>query len=614
MKRVIRRLEVGFRQASLERAQMSEKSERTITLTWSTGSKGLRSAWDGQYYEELSMDPKHVDMSRLQASAPLIASHDTDDLNAVIGVVEKAWLENGKGRATVRFSEDPEADRIFKKVQEGVLNNVSIGYMVRQYTDVSKKDEKVRTLRATNWQPYEISLVAIPFDKDATIRNQSNPLNEVEILMPNEAEEIMSEKKTDAVLQNEIRSMEKARQEEIRKAVRSAKLEESIADQLINDDVSADQARAIVLEKLSAKTPEVISSVARLDAYSQSNHLMRQAGLQDALLHRLDSKNFGVTQLSRELTNKSLVRQLEYYIPRESLESDSRYVVRAMSTSDLPMVLGNVAEKALQKQYELNLGSHKIWTRSDTTNNYKSFSQHKVSDYPTLIERAEGAEFQYGSLSEEKESTQVKDYGRIVSFTSQMIVNDDLGALQRMASGQGMAAARLDNVLAYQALLSNKVMSDGSTLFHASHGNLGTAGAINETTVAEAYKLMMKQKSVGQLDNLNLEPKFLICGPDKAIEARKFLASIVPNQTSNVNPFSGSMQLIVDAEITGNQWYLAASPSAVDTVTLYRVAGQESPIIESRIHWETNSLQLKVAYNVVAAPMDYRGLFKNAGN
>lgn len=91
------------------------------------------------------------------------------------------------------------------------------------------------------------------------------------------------------------------------------------------------------------------------------------------------------------------------------------------------------------------------------------------------------------------------------------------------------------------------------------------------------------------------------------------MSQIIPNQTSNVNIFAQSMQLVVDAEITGNQWYLAADPNLIDTVVCFGLEGQEQPKIESRIKFENDSLELKVAHAFEAQPMDWRGLVKNPG-
>src|SRR5262245_56156329 len=77
--------------------------KRTVQVTWTTGARVLRGFFE-PYYEELSLDPKHVRMERLRrGAAPLLNSHSSSDLSDVIGVVERAQLEQGRGTATLRF-------------------------------------------------------------------------------------------------------------------------------------------------------------------------------------------------------------------------------------------------------------------------------------------------------------------------------------------------------------------------------------------------------------------------------------------------------------------------------------------------------------------------------
>jgi len=580
------------------------------------------------------MDPKHLDMSRLQAGAPLLNSHDSSNVDSVIGVVERAWLDGDKGKALVRFSADPIADKIYQKVKERVLRNVSVGYQVRKYEDVTQKGESTPTYRATNWQPHEISIVPIGFDPHAQVRSQE-VLNEVEIEKTStEADSIESSTNIEpqAQINEKERNMteaeklalelaakkqaaleEKQRQSEIRLAVRTAKLEETYADELCSQEISADQARKQIFEKLAASQPAPVNTAVSISV-GLDESTKKRAGFEDAMLHRMDSKNFGVTEQSKTFYGKSLLRQVEEFIPRNTMESDFGYATRVMSSSDLPLALANVAEKSLQKQYDLAPRTFEKWTRPDTLRNYKPHSQVKSGDFADLKARPEGAEFEQGSTGEDRELVQLADYGIIHAFTSQMLINDDLGVLTRLASSGGIAASRLENKLAYLALTTNKTMNDGIALYHASHGNLGTAGAIAQASVAEAYKLMRKQTSTNSKDPLNLTPKYFVCGPDKEAEAKQFFSSVNATQTSNINIYQNSMEVIVDAQITGNQFYFLCDPNLVDTVVVYRREGQSSPMISSRVKFSTNSLELKVDHAVAAAPMDWRGIIKNAGN
>jgi|GEM_PF-237213 len=70
---------------------------RTVEVVWSTGAAVRRSdPWTGKpYIERLSLEPGHVDLSRLANGAPLLDRHSIHRLVGIIGVAERAWIESG---------------------------------------------------------------------------------------------------------------------------------------------------------------------------------------------------------------------------------------------------------------------------------------------------------------------------------------------------------------------------------------------------------------------------------------------------------------------------------------------------------------------------------------
>jgi len=144
---------------------------RTVELSWGRGVDVERYDWStGQrYIERLTMDPAAVDLTRLNSGAPLLNTHGRWSLDDVIGTVERAWIENGEGRAVVRFSARDDVRDILRDVQDGILRNVSVGYAVDEWQE--SRDEKGRLIRtAIRWTPHEISLVPIPADASAQVR------------------------------------------------------------------------------------------------------------------------------------------------------------------------------------------------------------------------------------------------------------------------------------------------------------------------------------------------------------------------------------------------------------------------------------------------------------
>jgi HK97 family phage prohead protease len=175
--------------------------ERTVDLIFTTGARVKRGFWD-PHWEELSLDPKHVRMDRLNNGAPLLAAHNAYDLSGVLGVVESARLEKTKGVATVRFArgeDNPEAEKAFRMVKDGILQNVSVGYRVHkleQTEDGRARDDKTPVLLATDWEPYELSVVPMGADDGAGFRNtDARATNRCTFVVhPQEQEHTMSDK------------------------------------------------------------------------------------------------------------------------------------------------------------------------------------------------------------------------------------------------------------------------------------------------------------------------------------------------------------------------------------------------------------------------------------
>jgi phage major head subunit gpT-like protein len=148
---------------------------RTVEVVWSTGAMVRRTdLWTGKRYDEvLSLDPRHVDLSRLNSGAPLLNTHGAFDLDGVIGVVERAWIASSndsyQGRATVRFSGRDDVEPLWQDVRTGIIRNVSVGYVVRAY-EVTEQDGQVPVWRAIDWQPVELSAVPVGADGGAGFR------------------------------------------------------------------------------------------------------------------------------------------------------------------------------------------------------------------------------------------------------------------------------------------------------------------------------------------------------------------------------------------------------------------------------------------------------------
>lgn len=145
------------------RAVGGEGKERTFRLSFSSEEPYER--WFGP--EILDHTDGCVDLSRLNSIGVLLFNHDRD---AVIGKIERAWVENGRGEAEITFDSDEDSEKIFQKVKGGTLKGVSVGYLVDLWEEVMPNKQSADgkftgpCSIARRWTPYEISIVSVPAD------------------------------------------------------------------------------------------------------------------------------------------------------------------------------------------------------------------------------------------------------------------------------------------------------------------------------------------------------------------------------------------------------------------------------------------------------------------
>lgn len=245
-------LKLRTRAAPVTPATLDETA-RTVEVVWTTGADVDR----GDYVETLDVSETAIRLDRLRDAAPVLDGHNQDGVKHVVGVVEDAWLTGGLGLARIRLATGEAGDDILAKIRDGVLTKVSVGYAVHEWVEESHGDALV--LRATDWEPTEISIVAVPADPGARIRSRqkrNSPVTKRRTAPRKRTEELearMSEE--DRMAEEEARmAEEEARMsEEERMAEEEARMSEEertddelregeIEDQRMDDDLREGEA------------------------------------------------------------------------------------------------------------------------------------------------------------------------------------------------------------------------------------------------------------------------------------------------------------------------------------------------------------------------------------
>jgi hypothetical protein len=162
----------------VERAVDGEN--KTLQVLWTTGATVRRrkySFWDDdveEYDEELVVNDKSVRLDALNARAPFLDSHSQYGLDSVIGRVEPgtATIRGGKGYATIKLSRAARHADTVVDLMDGIVSNISCGYRIHKVEEVQRKDQ-VLLRRVIDWEPLEISAVAIGADPDSKTLGRS---------------------------------------------------------------------------------------------------------------------------------------------------------------------------------------------------------------------------------------------------------------------------------------------------------------------------------------------------------------------------------------------------------------------------------------------------------
>lgn len=665
----IRKLETqkGRIEAAVQRNTFN-KEDQTVEVIFSTGSKGKRWTWSGSYYEELSMKKDHVRLERLNKGAPVLNNHSSWDLSDNLGVVEKAWIKDKEGRAILRLSDRPEIAGIVRDIENGIIRNISVGYAVHKFEEITKKGDTIPTYRAIDWEPMEISFVNMPFDMNAQVRSlgeQNVQKFETEIIareieMENDAEVVTETETTETSTEvetktevetttektveensevtetKEVRStevktetkeatvsekeLEKQRGIEIRKAAEVAGVEMSFADKLISDDVSVDEARKMIIEEKASRNKTTKTNNHSVEVSNVDLRKMRIEMASNALMHRAQGDKIKLHDDARMYRGMSLLRLAEDVLTSQGQDvrglAPHELAERALhSSSDFVEILANVANKTLRQGYEEAPQTFAPFTRRVQVADFKQISRTQLGDAPKLEKVLENGEYKTGKVSESAEKYQVETFGKIIGVTRKTLVNDDMDAFARLPEMFGRSARDLESELIYKILATNPVMADGKALFHADHGNLGSAAAIGVNSISEARSKMRLQKGLNGL-LLNLTPKHLLVPTILETAAEQFVGPIMPNQVAQANPFTGKFQVIAEPRldaISTTAWYLIAAINQVDIFELATLIGQDGPTLSSKDGFSTDGVQFKVSYDIGAKAIDWRGLFKNAG-
>jgi hypothetical protein len=641
-----------------------DREKRTVDVTLSTEEPVTVWGEDEILLSEGARIPK-------DKKIPLLDTHNRFTIDGILGSIRNVHKANGEVVGTAKFSELVRGEDALTLVEEGHLTDVSVGYRVNKYVRVAEKetqkikgkDYKGPVVIVTDWVPKEGSVAPVGADVKAKVR-AGEPEKEKEGLnmdkelrqylesrgLPEDATDEQAYEflgrikdedakrvadppvtptepsRDDDDLPGDPIDEEKVRTEaELTERTRITEItamgerlgNADLAAKLVEDGADLDAARERFLDFVTTREEPAIRAAVAVDERDKfrgaalDSILMRSGiDVEDPSPGADDLMGFSLREMAREslrirgLSTKGTVLEM---------------VGRALTASDFPLILADSARKALFVGYDTAEETWPMWCATGSVADFKTHSSLRASETDDLDEIPEHGEYHYGDMTEAREQYAVVTYGKLFALTRQSIINDDLNALTDIPMKHGEAAARKVGDLPYAVLTANAAMGDGTALFDAGHGNVGTGGVPSETTFGEAIKLAKLQKDIGGKRGLNIRLQYFI-GPvalEGAVEI--FLTSNMYAGADATafrnNIYAGSrFTRVYDARLDADsavKYYFAGAKGK--TVTVFFLNGVNRPYMETKQGWTVDGVEYKVRIDAGAKAMDWKAMVYNAG-
>ena len=299
------------------------------------------------------------------------------------------------------------------------------------------------------------------------------------------------------------------------------------------------------------------------------------------------------------------------------------------SSTSVSGILSNVANKHLLSAYNgVPSVARQVCAPKDVSD-FKQHTGYRLNMLGEFEEVGAGGEIKHATLSEESLTYQAKTFGKGITLTRQMIINDDLGAFLDILKMLGKMCGDTIETKFFEMLLSNP-----GDFFSSGNGNYlsGAGSVLSIDALTTAEQVFLDQKDANGKP-ININPKWMLVPTALKVLAEQIFGSIdmfdvsvsetgasAVGKTKNVH--AGKFRPIVspylnNASITGysaTAWYLLADPALVAIAFISYLNGNRKPFLESsETDFDTLGMKWRAYFDWGLDMADEKGGVKVAG-
>lgn len=585
-----------------------------------------------------------------------------NETSAMAGRLISYRTENGKLIGVAQFTDAPAADTGWQLARAGCGVSVRALYKLDDVQFGTGTTPDV----ATRWRMGEVSLTPVQADYETTTRSVSKESPKMQHegredpmadsnpqAPPADAPGADAGTNTTTTVSNttpitttvtetrsvaastvdagQIRTATQNESKAILEVCRTAGLDLEFATGLLSKGVDLNEARGLVIDAMAARQRQQPQTLHGRVEVGQEHSQKRCEAMQHALEARSQLRSWDEGG-AREYVGSTLLD-----MGRECLElsgvttrglTKDEIAIRALhSTTDFPLLLGSVQRVKLKAAYGQAKQTWRVLARQENLPDFRPQRLIEVgvaageSSQGGMLpeELKEGGEYKTATLKETDGQWELSEYGKKLNIGRRLIINDNLGYITRAIDMLGRGIAVFEANMMWEMITTGTLgfvcMMDKKTLFHADHNNTVT-GAIGEQSISDARQKMRNQKGFDGTP-LYVEPEYILLPTTLETAFDKFNATVLSAKTSDVNPFSGKLQAIVEPRLdvkSTAQFYLTGSYPGVDQMVFGYLEGEAGPTIDSVPERDPDGLVVYLRHTFGRALPQHQWIIRSSGS
>jgi hypothetical protein len=348
-----------------------------------------------------------------------------------------------------------------------------------------------------------------------------------------------------------------------------------------------------------------------------------QIGLQQLFLMAASASGLSVS------VGDKLSRSLMRDVLRSINQSGSQDIQAAFSVASLPGILSNIANKELLMGFDDEDTAWREISDVKSVSDFKTVTSYRLLDNMEYEELGPGGRIKHGALGEETFERSVSTYAKMFSLTYQMIINDDLGALDDIRNRLGRGSLRKLKRIIWTTFLSNHTTfwtTARTNYIEGATTNLGTDG-VGLAAAVLAFRqrkspLIPGQDATSRL-TLGGRPTKLMVPPELEVVADQLYTArnSASVKASDVNTHVNKYRPIVVNELSDSAYgggystkaFYVFGEDSKPVVTSF-LNGKETPTVESAdADFDLLGIQFRGYHDFGASQSEYLAGVKSKG-